>query len=169
MIVLTKWHDKVAVFMLVGAMVWFTVSTVIHTYKEIKFEQYKAMLMKTKDPLTIASLSTEMQVLKCGGTLQLPRYTAITKPLTVTVERKIIRVDSDIVDQETTHLPDVTYTDANVGGRIVTYSVITPRTLVDGTYLYVPTLKYKVNEFLTITKPAPSQVFKVMRPEGCTS
>lgn len=166
---LTKWHDKVAAFMLVGAMVWFTITTGIQYYKEIKHEQYKAILMKAKDPLTIASLSTEMQVLKCGGTLQLPRYTTITKPLTVTVNRKIIRVDSEIVDQETTHLPDITYTDTNIGGRTITYNVVTPRTLTDGTYLYVPTLTYKVNEFLTITKPAPSQVFKIVRPEGCAS
>lgn len=166
---LTKWHDKLAAFMLVGAMVWFTISTVIHTYKDIKAEQYKAMLMNAKDPLTVTSLDTEMQVIKCGGTLQLPRYTNITKPLTVTVERKIVRVDSDIVDQETTHLPDVTYTAATVGGRTITYSVVTPKTLVDGTYLYVPTLTYRVNEFLTITKPAPSQVFTLRRPDGCTA
>lgn len=155
--------------MLVGAMVWFTISTVIHTYKELKFEQYKAMLMKVKDPLDITSLDTDMQIIKCGGTLQLPRYTAITKPLTVTVNRKIIRVDSEIADQESTHLPDITYTHTNVGGRTTTYNVVTPRTLTDGTYLYVPTLTYEVNEFLTITKPAPSQVFKIVRPEGCAS
>lgn len=169
MILFTKWHDKLLAGLLVVFMTYFTAGSMYNVYEEIKEANIRSHAMQEKDPLTLISTDHRMQVLACGGTLELPRYTAITKRLTVTVQRKIVRVDSDIVDQEIIHLPDITYTDSTLGGRHITYTMIIPKTLHEGTYLYVPTLTYKVNKYLTITKPAASQVFKVVREAGCKS
>lgn len=169
MMMFTKWHDKVLAVVVIAFMAWFTGATMYSVYEDVKEQNYKERMLKERDPLTLYSTDTDMQILPCGGTLELPRYTEITKPLQVTVQRKIIKIGKNIVDQETTHLPDITYTDANVGGRHITYTMITPRTLVDGMYLYVPTLTYKVNKYLTINKPAASQVFTVKREKGCKS
>lgn len=167
MIVLTKVHDKILAVLVAIIMIWFTIDKVDETYNSVVYENERAEMLKEPDPLTLRSLDTDMQHLNCGGTLEMQRYTHITKPLHVVVQRKIIRVDSKLVDQEITHLPDITYSDTNLEPRNITYTLHTPKTLGNGVYLYAPILTYKVNKYLTITKPAASQIFTITRPKGC--
>jgi hypothetical protein len=126
----------------------------------------KASNLVEPDPLYITSTDTSVQHIGCGGTVFLSRRIVTNKPLTVNVKRQF-RSFADGHADTLYNLTDVTYREPVAVDKVVTYNIATPKYLPDGFYLYEPILTYQVNEHLTITKPAPSQLFYLQKEASC--
>lgn len=118
------------------------------------------------DPLYITSTDTSVQHIGCGGTVFLSRRIVTSKPLTVNVKRQF-RSFADGHTDTLYSLTDVTYREPAAVDKVVAYNIVTPKYLPDGFYLYEPILTYQVNDNLTITKPAPSQLFYLQKEAHC--
>ena len=138
----------------------------IEAYKIYKEESIKLKNLAEKDPFFITATDTDVQYIGCGGTVFLHRHIIAEKPLIVDVQRRF-RSFSDAHSDAVYHLPDVTYREDKPVDKMVTYPIVTPKHIPDGFYLYEPILTYKVNEHLTITRPAPSQLFYLQKEAHC--
>jgi len=139
---------------------------VYEAYLSYQSAEVKAINLSEKDPFFITSTDTSVQHIGCGGTVFLHRHVVTKKPLIVDVQRRF-RSFSDTHQDAVYHLPDVTYREDKPVDKMVTYSIVTPKHIPDGFYLYEPILTYKVNDHLTITKPAPSQLFYLEKEKYC--
>ena len=139
---------------------------VYEAYLSYQEAEIKAVNLAEKDPFFIITTNVDVQHIGCGGTIFLHRHIITDKPLIVDVQRRF-RSFSDAHNDTVFHLPDVTYREDRQVDKRVTYQVVTPKHIPDGFYLYEPILTYKVNEHLTITRPAPSQLFYLEKEKHC--
>lgn len=143
---------------------------VTKTFYEFCVEYRRALVIAADrieaDPLDIWATDLAIQRVPQGCEIDLYRHIKTTKPLTVEVARNMIFYQGNHQTEQST-LPSFTYTEGEPVEKDVTYHVRVPESYVDGLYLYQPVLNYKVNDNLTITKRAPSQLFEVDSQASC--
>ena len=167
MIKLTQWYDKLVAIIVVILMVWISISTLSTDYKEHKELRVKEAALKEPDPLIIKILSGSVQTICSNGMLELHRFVKTNKKLVIHVQRSIVKLDDNLKPVEVIKLPNETYTEYSLKGKRIAYLVKIPPLLKEGNYIYVSTLTYKVNKYLTITKKAPNQFFIIDNINNC--
>lgn len=112
------------------------------------------------DPLTIVHTSTaESYSLSKGSEFTFERSVCVAKDLLVTVHREFHNIETG----DKYMLPSISYAASSQDGCFnVQFATTIPERIPYGIYEYRPILFYKVNEGLTITKPAPIVTVEVI-------